>query len=239
MKFFSTEEYRNEFLNGVIYFNTVDNFARNSEKGRGDNTEGKTFVINIENPDMMSANLEQHNGEWFVIVRDYKNNPEQYKKGTVWDYSAAINRFRKICSLYMLRVDIENNQVEPISNKMTEEFGRYGIIVLNQELFLKRIEDYFKQNKEYVGFDMGKVVYLPQCENAGLVDYTLFLKRSEYEYQNEFRITFVGKQEIPIKINLGESLRDIVVPIDISQLKKSRLRILSYFLKSSFRWNLF
>lgn len=42
----------------------------------------------------------------------------------------------------------------------------------------------------------------------------------QYEYQNEFRITFVSDSKEPIKLELEKSLRDIAVPIMAKDVKE-------------------
>ena len=96
---------------------------RCDDKGRGDADEGNTFIIDYENPGLKAANLEKAGDSYAVVVRDYSANPEEYRKGTIWEYSAAINRNRKILSMYTMFVNIAHQQIEPTSKKMKEEFG--------------------------------------------------------------------------------------------------------------------
>ena len=55
----------------------------------------------------------------------------------------------------------------------------------------------------------------------GLTDWHPFIKKDDFEYQNELRITVTSDSDKPVKLELGCSLRDIVVPIyskDLSQI---------------------
>ena len=80
MKFTSKEQYRQDFLDGKLFFNTSDFFARCDDTGRGDRDEGMTFIIDPEKPAYISANLEKVGDKYAIVVRDYSDNPEEYKR---------------------------------------------------------------------------------------------------------------------------------------------------------------
>ena len=98
MKFTRAYEFQQCFLDGRLFFNTADFFSKCDDKGRGDVNEGKTFVINPQNPGLVSVNLESVNGRYMIVERDYADNPSKFKPNTIWSYSSAINRNRKILS---------------------------------------------------------------------------------------------------------------------------------------------
>ena len=96
MKFTSQYDYQQSFLDGKLFFNTADYFARSEDKGRGDRYEGNTFVVNYNNPGLSAVTTEVIDGKLALVYRDYSSNPKEYRPGTVWDFSAAENRKRKI-----------------------------------------------------------------------------------------------------------------------------------------------
>ena len=98
MKFTSQYDYQQSFLDGKLFFNTADYFARSEDKGRGDRYEGNTFVVNYNNPGLSAVTTEVIDGKLALVYRDYSSNPKEYRPGTVWDFSAAENRKRKIIS---------------------------------------------------------------------------------------------------------------------------------------------
>ena len=63
LKFTSCQEFQQDFLDGKLFFNTADFFAQCDNLGRGDENEGNTFLIEHNNPDFMSANLESVDGK--------------------------------------------------------------------------------------------------------------------------------------------------------------------------------
>ena len=220
MKFTSKEQYRQDFLDGKLFFNTSDFFARCDDAGRGDGDEGMTFIINPEKPSYMSANLEKVGDTYAIVVRDYSDNPEEYKRGSIWDYSAAINRDRKILSLYTVYVDLIGKKVAPFSKNMKEEFGEFGILILNRQEFFRRVHDALVKNHFTKQSRMGFVEYLSEAKQHGLIDWHPFVKKEHFAYQNEFRITFVSDSPDPIMLDLECSLRDIAVPINADDLNE-------------------
>lgn len=220
MKFFSKYDYQQDFLNGHLFFNTSDFFAKCDDQGRGDCNEGSTFVIDYENPNFVSANLEKVGDSWAIVVRDFSENPDEYTVGSIWDYSSAKNRRRKIISLYTSFVNISNQTLSPFNEKMKKEFGEYGIIITNRQEFFSRVCNAIYKNKENSNLELGFVRYLLQEDEKGIIDWSPFTKKSKFSYQNEFRITFLSQNTDSIKVDLDCSLRDIAVPICTKDLNK-------------------
>lgn len=220
MKFTSKEQYRQDFLDGKLFFNTSDFFARCDDVGRGDGDEGMTFIINPEKPAYIAANLEKVGDTFAIVVRDYSDNPEEYKRGTIWDYSSAINRDRKVLSLYTVYVDLTRKKVAPFSGNMKEEFGEFGILILNRQEFFQRVHKALVKNNLLKESYMGFVEYLPESKQTGLMDWHPFIKKDRFVYQNEFRITFVSDNSEPVMLDLGCTLRDIAVAINADDLSE-------------------
>ena len=221
MKFWGKEEYQQDFLNGKLFFNTADFFAKCDQNGRGDQNEGNTFVIDYENPNYVAANLEKVGNTYAIVVRDYSNNPTEFKRGTIWDYSAAINRNRKIISFYTMFVNIEQQLISPFDPRMKEEFGEFGILILNRQEFFERVYNALNKNDEYANVGIGFIEYQPREKQQGITDWNPFIKKDDFDYQNELRITFTSNTDKTVKIDLGCSLKDIVVPIyykDLDQI---------------------
>ncbi len=220
MKFTTSYEYQQDFLNGKLFFNTSDYFARCDDEGRGDFDEGITFFIDYENPNLVSANIEKVDDFYSIVVRDYSNNPEGYKKGTVRSFSSAINRKRKIISFYTMFLDIKNQRIAPFDDRMRKEFGEYGVLNIDRQEFYRRLLNAISCFQKYSQVDMGFVDYMPKEKQCGLIDCDPFLKKQKFSYQNEFRVTFVSDDIKPMKLDLGCSLRDIAVPIMMSDLNE-------------------
>lgn len=213
MKFTKCFEYQKDFLDGKLFFNTSDFFARCDNEGQSDHDEGNTFIIDYCNPDLMSASVEQIDGQLAIVVRDYKDNPQEYKRGTVWNLSLAENRNRKVISLYTAYIDTKGQTISPFPKNMGKEFGEYGVLILDRRAFFERLMNAIKANNELSQAMLGFVEYLQEKHLHGLIDWNPFRKKPKYCYQNEFRITFLTNNDTPLKLDLGCNLRDIAVPI--------------------------
>ena len=213
MKFTSTYQFQQDFLDGKLFFNTTDFFAKCDNEGQGDPDEGNTFVISPVNANLMAANLEEVNGKLAIVVRDYSNSPESYNPGAVWNMSAGENRYRKMICLYTMYVNVQCNEIAPFPEKMGKEFGEYGILILDRQQFFERVCAAIKKEVNIKKAQMGFVEYLQEKQVKGLVDWHPFLKMPKFEYQNEFRISFISDTTVPLKLELERDLRDIAVPI--------------------------
>ena len=213
IKFTKTIDYQNDFLNGKLFFNTADYFTECEEDGRGDPNEGNTFLINYNDPNLISANLERIDGQNMIVVRDYANNPSEYKRGTIWSYSSANNRYRKVFCLYTLYLNIQNGTVGKFSPNIAKDFGKYGILILNRREFFSRVSTAIcREINNCKDAKMGFVEYVKT--NPGLNMWHPFRKDKDiFESQNEFRITYVDDTTVKYKLDLGSDLRDIAVPI--------------------------
>lgn len=219
MKFTSSYEWQQEMLGGKFFFNTSDYFSKCEDTGRGDLDEGTTFRINSDDPDLKAANIEIINGVPYIIVRDFSKNPSEYQKGTVWSLSQAENRFRKICCFYTEYVNVHDKKISSFPNGFANEFGQYGIMILNRSMFYDRIAKAINKLQNVKEARMGFVEY--QSMKPGINDWNPFRKdKDRFEYQNEFRITFINDTVDPVKLDLGTSIRDIATPIMASDLSE-------------------
>ncbi len=221
MKFTGTYDFQQCFLDGKLFFNTSDFFAECADSGRGDENEGKTFIINPNNQGYVSANIEQVDGTYMVVVRDYSNNLKDYVPGTIFDYSEAKNRNRKIISFYTAYLNIESQIVAPFPENIADEFGKFGILIIDRYEFYERVSTAIKKIVCCKEATMGFVEY--QDLEEGINDWHPFRKDiNKFGCQNEFRITFVNDNTDTYMLDIGCSLRDIATPImanDVNKIK--------------------
>lgn len=76
---------------------------------------------------MISANLEKVNGQYMIVVRDYTNNPLEYKPGIIKSYSAADNRNRKIICFYTMYINFARSRGSGTVNLLIKREAREGI----------------------------------------------------------------------------------------------------------------
>ena len=68
MKFTSKVQYQQDFLDGRLYFNELDWFAKCENRGQGDRNEGASLVENYSNTDYQSLNIEVIDGEGTFLL---------------------------------------------------------------------------------------------------------------------------------------------------------------------------
>lgn len=67
---------------------------------------------------------------------------------------------------------------------------------------------------------MNFVEYLTKEKQTDLIDWDPFTKKDDYNYQNEFRISFVSDASEAVTLDLKCLLRNIAVPINDTDLCK-------------------
>lgn len=219
MKFTSKYCYQQSFLDGKLFFNTSDFFASCDDAGRGDHNEGNAIVVEESDEAKTSLRCEGVNGQMLLIEEDFTNKPSEYIKSNVFSYSPAKNRKRKVISFYTAYINLDREEVSPFTDNMSDEFGKYGIIILDRQVFFERVENAIKKQADIKDAQMGFVEY--HDLKPGVNHWHPFKKdKSKFEYQNEFRITFINDNDQTYTLNLGRSLRDIAVPIQADDVHK-------------------
>ena len=214
MKYMSQYKYQQEFLDGKLFFNTSDYFSKTDKKGQGDETENLAWQINNASHEYYAANLVMKNGIPIIEIKNYSVEPKDYRESTISSYSPAEYRKRKLISFYTIYTDSIRNRIDPFSEKMEQEFGEYGVLIIDTIEFYRRVINGLLCTPETVDLpQLGYVYYLKPDKEKGLIEYSPFIKTSSFSYQNEFRITFVGDDESEKKIDIGASLRDIAFPV--------------------------
>ena len=222
MKFTPKFQRQQDILNGKLYFNEIDWFAKCENPGQGDLTEGTSLVENYSDPNYQSLNIELFDGKAFLVQRDYSQNPEEYKPSTVHYYSAAENRKVKIICFYTSFIDVEKSLIQDFPSNMKDEFGNYGVMILNRAEFFDRISRAFVAKPEYYSGYMGFVDYVDM--QPGINEWNPFKKDvTRFGYQNEFRIAFKADNPGAITLDIG-SIRDIAVPILAEDVDKIHFR---------------
>lgn len=223
LKFMEKKEYMQDFIAGKLFFNTVEYFAKCEEEGRGDSSEGLAFQTSPMSNNYISANLEEIEGKLFIVCRDYSSNPEAYKPSTVLSLRPAENMERKLICFYRLDLNLDSNTVAPISPKMAEQFGEYGVIIVNPKEFIRRVTKAISNTSNITNASFGFVKYLDENAGNGFVMYNPFIKNHDYAEQKEFRFTLSNGNCEPYTLEVGD-LSDIVKPMHVSCLNEIEVK---------------
>lgn len=224
MKFFEKKDYLKDFLDGKLYFNTSDYFSRIESEGRSDKDEGKEIIVSQKRPNNMAMNIEVHGGKAYGVVRDYSNHPENFVPGTVYSYSPAKNRYRKIICFYAAYLNTDTCNIEFPPLKMQKDFGKYAVVIPDRQAFYDLVVG---KMKEIVGLkeaQLGFVEYIKESNIVGVYDGGPFKKKENFEWQNELRATFIDETREPVKLDLKQDLRKVAYPIMENDLNEIFLK---------------
>ncbi len=220
MKFFSCENFREEFLDGKIFFNTSDYFWNINKEGQSDQDEANELIIS-DNHEYKSMNFEVLNGKNCAVVRDYSKIPEKYVPSMIKSYSPARNRYRKIVCFYAAYLNTQKDIIQLPSEDMSKTFGEYVVIIPYRAEFFAKLENGIKNHLGIKEAQIGFVDYISENEIRGVYDWSPFKKKEKYISQNEVRATFIDNSTDVVKLDLKTNLRDIAFPVlwqDISEI---------------------
>lgn len=210
MKFFEKETYRNDFVNGKLYTNSLEHYRKNKEDsspGRSDESEGigvlegKLFTSEGSLPIEVKVNLEYNgisNSHIFCMAIVEEE----------WLEQVGENQVKVIIP-------------EEVINLFREEYGEY-VCLIPIKPFLKQL-DQLAQLEQYKSIRYGKVKYSNLYENElermiQANDNTIvFNKDFSYANEHEFRVVFDELQDAEprfIDVNSPIEIFDEVIKID-------------------------
>ncbi len=188
LKFFSTEQYLNDFLDGVLYCNSPEYYRREGSAGIGDRFESCNFFA--EGKEQLQPTEITINGYPFTYEGGTRNITVR-KSGTK-DYYLH-------CWFYIDPDNIKDHI--PIDfHRMTKEFNGAHIALIepqNMNEFFRRMN-----TSEYEG--CGIVEY---SDNSHEWDF--LCKSTPYSYQNEFRFLYSLKEDTKTSGNTDAIIMEV------------------------------
>ncbi len=181
---FIEKKYVSSFLNGEIYFNSVENLNKNLNHQRGDNLEGAYWLKNCRVEKLHVKNPKI--GEFEIRI-----NSEQNSKLINFNYYYSVFSLFTISPTFFSKSNSRN-----IDERMLE-FGDSAILVEEPYKFLQSIITELKKQKYIYQADFVKY------ENFNLeneFEIHPFLKKNEHQHQMEFRIIVQTNEPITIQI---------------------------------------
>jgi hypothetical protein len=218
IKFFSSQEYQQQFLNGEVFFNTVDSYACSKQAGISDITESQDVIFMPDKEKSLGSEIAIIDGQPCWLIKDYSKSPNDYQSIGSAMLSCASNRQRKAICLYTLFVNSAKNMFEPFSAKMKENHGNFAVLITNRQEFFKRVDVAIRADRSIIAAKMGFVTYEEIEGKKGITDWDSFQKPLHLAYQNEFRISIRDNTMEPKKVYLERSIRDIAVALCAEKL---------------------
>ena len=201
-KFFSCEKYRDDFLKGHLYFNSL-NYFRRAEASDSFKQNDPYECCKIFQPNSIKVFFGQQELKDLAGPVSICGNEDVLKSYIMSFSTIRLDSQKKYASLEDLKRDVL------FSEKMIK-YGEYVVVIPQAELFLERLKkaalkdgfDHFKGPVNYYDFSKDNVLdEFPK--NA-------FRKRSEFSYQREFRFLLRKKDAVDeyVTLEIGD-LSDI------------------------------
>ena len=210
-KFFETQEYRQNFIDGLLYANKFSYFRAKENKtvGVADEFENAKLIAWPDETHFVQNAIVEEDGRVFVKSVPYDKKPVGYKEnqGFIAYRSQDYNVF---CMSAILLND--NGIVSFFDKENQKNFGQYGVFIRNTKTFLQRICSSIRKHPN-VSFLYGNFVkYIDYDKRDTIQKWTPFHKFSSQSEQQEFRIIFDSSCVGALRYDIG-SIDDIAISI--------------------------
>lgn len=198
IKFFSKPEWRNDFVNGNLYMNTVGYFHQieKANKGQFDNYDGIERYIHTTSDMHWTLEKKDDGKFWYVNKPGLPSTKNFLVNGYV---GRNLNAENKILCLYALWIDNKNKKFLKIDPRIINDFGEYAAVIIDTPEFIHQVYEKanFIKNKLKKPPILDFVEYIPEEKCPAMVEMGVYRKFfGPYSYQNEFRICLDIKNHI-------------------------------------------
>lgn len=212
-KFFSCEKYRDDFLKGHLYFNSLNFFKRHEESevlGQNDYYE----CCSIYQPESVNVYIGNLKLTDFAGPISISCNHDLLTSNII-----CFSTIRD--DLYYNCKSFEEAKQNILFPKELLNYGRYAVAIPQGHLLIKKIEcaalkngfslyhglvNYYNYSKDNVSFKYPKIA---------------FQKRSEFSYQREYRFLLqkTNEEDKPVILEVGD-LSDITMVVKSADINK-------------------
>ena len=193
-KFFSREEYRDDFFKGHLYFNSL-NYFRKADASDVFRQHDPYECCNIFQPNSIKVSLGHLELNDLAEPVSICGNDDVLKSNIMSFSTIRVDLQKKYASLEDLKRDVL------FSEKMIN-YGEHAVAIPHMELFVERLEKAALKN----GFDLFKgPVNCYDFSKDNVLDgfpKNAFRKRSEFSYQREFRFLLRKKDAVDEYVTL-------------------------------------
>lgn len=187
-KFFSREEYRDDFLKGRLYFNSL-NYFRKAEVPDIFKQNDPYECCKIFQPNSIKIFFGQQELKDLAGPVSICYNDDVLKSYIMCFSTIRFDSQKQYASLDDLKRDVL------FSEKMIN-YGKHAVVIPRMELFVERLKK--AALKKNLDFAMGPVNYYDFAKDNVLDEYpkNAFRKRREFSYQREFRFLLRKKDAV-------------------------------------------
>ncbi|ENT8515866.1 hypothetical protein ACKGJF_002718 [Raoultella ornithinolytica] len=227
LKVFSSEKYKEDFLNGNLYMNTINYFRKYEEDTKGNIGDKFEALTGWMHPHEFRLEIE------FNGVK-HKINPDDIV-GPIITSMKIHEHANVFCMTHLHSHDIDMGNIkseeeyELVKRYFTlpddvRNLGEYMVVITSPMEFVDRALAEGKKllnAKEALDYQSKQVVYYDEAEKSLLLDNMRdapFYKQSLYEHQNEYRLCLTrdNPDDKPYVMHIG-NLRDISIEIKTSE----------------------
>lgn len=234
---FSNEEYKESFLDGNLYMNTIDYFRKYEEELEGNVGDKYEALTGWMHPHEFILEIEV-NGVKHTL------NPDDIA-GAVAISMKAHDYANVFCMTHLHSHDIDMSKIRGEEElklakqyftlpKEVEKLGEYMIVITKPSEFLRRVRieaQRLLDNDDALYYQSKQVIYYDAATKSIMLDNgddALFYKQSKYAHQNEFRLCLVrdNPDNEPCTMRIGD-IRDISMEIktrDFNSLMEIKLK---------------
>lgn len=210
-RFFETEEFREAFISGILYSNKLSYFrsCENNTNGVKDDSENASLISIADDTHFVQHKIVERDGRVFVHSQTFDKKPDNYIENQGF---IAYNQtdFNVFC-MSAIHVD-QNGVVTKFDKRNYDDFGEYGIIIIDTPAFLTRVNQCLANNPTVKSVHSGLVQYIDFDSRDSVQRWSPFMKFSRFSHQQEYRFAFERQEEGPLKYDVG-SLTDITLSI--------------------------
>lgn len=219
LKVFSSEKYKEDFLNGNLYMNTIDYFRRYEE-----DTKGNIADVN----EALTGWFQPHEFKFEIEVNGVKHtlNPDDMV-GPITTRMNMHDHANVFCMTHLHSHDIDMGNIKSEEEealvkdyfslpKDVENLGEHLVIITDPRAFVRRAIEAAKKLCEdgiAISYSSKQVIYYDEASKSLLLKSDSdapFYKQSMYAHQNEYRLCLMRQnpESKPFTMHIGD-LRDI------------------------------
>jgi len=221
---FSTADYREAFLDGKLYMNTIDFFRNYEEKDDGNIADVHEALSGWMHPHEFRLEIE-FNGVKHVL------NPEDMS-GPMTTSMTIHKHANVFCMTHLHSHELDMSAIKGEEElelarsyfklpKEVEKLGNFMVVISNPDEFLRRIKIEVQrlfEEKKAIWYSSKQVKYYDESNTSLILKDVMdapFHKQLKYFHQCEFRICLIRDNLLnqPFEMNIG-SIKDISIPID-------------------------
>jgi len=193
IKFFKESQWRDEFIDGKFYMNTVgiiQQYFENYDGKQYDIYDGTQTFLRTTGDSHLSF-LPDEKGEYWIVQKPGMPTDNQFVA------EAALGRNmeseKKLFCMYTLWGDSIKKEFRKIDSSIIKDFGKYAAVLINTPLFIKRVQEKANLIRSQMNSEplYDFVDYFHKENLPAITPLGLYRKiQADSVHQNEFRICF-------------------------------------------------